>query len=280
MAGGSETRRGVLRLLAGGALGSLTAPFGLAAAAAAKTPKRKRRTKGASQGEVQAEGKRKGKPGKKRKGKKKKCPACGACQVCRNGRCEEQIAPLCGPGQEVVCVNHRDLRCVATCDTRGERCDNGSCPDLGQCCPEEYQCDDGTCVDPLEECCPRQQRCANGECIDEDAQCPGPPQCGQCAEAVQEDGAWTCRPRHSGQPCGGVGTACCKGTCYSIGCGAGRHFNPDTCGCECDVVESCPLGKGWSHGSCSCVCNCIGRCCLSGCCTNPDGSNARCCQGS
>jgi hypothetical protein len=61
LAGGGETRRGLLRLVAGGVLGGVTSRLGLAAGAAAKSGKHRRQRQGAANRNeaLQAEGKRK-----------------------------------------------------------------------------------------------------------------------------------------------------------------------------------------------------------------------------
>ena len=283
LAGGGETRRGLLRLVAGGVLGGATARLGLAVAAEAK-PGKHRRRQGAAKRHValQAEGKRK----KKRRKNPPKPQLCDPLCAEDGGRCcagagcvfDEQCCPGEKPCDDGSCVGLRD------CCPGEDPCRDGSCPAPGKCCPDLYQCGDGSCIDPLDQCCPEQRRCGNGECIPRDACCADdtPLVCdGQCGEEVCEDGEVVCRPRRNGEPCSGPGTACCNGRCYTItGCGEGRHFNTDNCRCECDVVQACPPGQGFSHSTCSCVCNCVGLCCLSGCCKHPGpfGSNY-CCLG-
>jgi hypothetical protein len=244
LAGGGETRRGLLRLVAGGVLGGVTSRLGLAAGAAAKSGKHRRQRQGAANRNeaLQAEGKRK--------------------------KCKKRKPQLCDP----------------YCEEEGGRC----CPGVGcvvdeQCCPGEKTCDDGSCVDPLDQCCPDQKRCGNGECVARDECCPDasrPPCSSQCGDVVCGEGELVCRPRENGASCGAGGLTCCRGVCYSTGCGEGRHFNPDNCWCECDEVLECPPGQGFSYATCSCVCNCAGRCCLSGCCKQPGpfGGNY-CCLG-
>jgi hypothetical protein len=229
--------------------------------------------------------------------------------------CCDENRPQCGPCEELFCNRHGVWICLKQCCS-GQKdcgggvcvaddeccpdetpCDDGSCAAPGQCCPDLYQCEDGTCVDPFDECCPGQRYCGGGVCIAEGECCPGETRCNgachsnppcsfPCGEVVCEEGELICRPRQvdEGKICGGLGTICCKGVCYDARCrpasnGTPRHFNPNTCRCECDRVQQCPPGQGWSHATCSCVCNCLGRCCLSGCCTHPDGGGAHCCQG-
>lgn len=280
---GHPTRRAAIRLLAGGVLGILATRLGLAEGAAAKRGKQRRQTATRRRGRsaVQSEGKRK----KKRKKPKSPRPSlCDPLCVEDGGRCcpgagcvfDEQCCPGEKPCADGSCVGLRQ------CCPGEPSCGDGTCPAPGKCCPEMHQCGDGSCVDPLDACCPDQQRCGNGACISRDACCPDAarPSCSsQCGEVVCDDGDLVCRPRENGESCGAGGLTCCRGVCYSTGCGEGRHFNPDNCRCECDQVVQCPPGQGFSHASCSCVCNCIGRCCLSGCCTDPGGGNARCCQG-
>ena len=274
------TRRTLLRLFAGGTIARL----GLSEGAAEKpTRRRRRRAEDKRHGMLHAEGKRKK---KRRKPKPKICdPYCvedgGRC--CPGEGCV--FGEQCCPGEKAC----DDGSCVGLrqCCPGETPCDDGSCPAPGRCCPETHQCADGSCVDPFDQCCPDQKRCGNGECTGLDQCCPDEdrPQCSSpCGEVVCEDGELVCRPRNSGETCAGPGTACCKGRCYTANCppadnGQPRHFNPNTCGCECDVVESCPPGKGWSHSTCSCVCNCAGTCCLSGCCVRGPGNSPYCCQG-
>jgi hypothetical protein len=281
LAGGGETRRGLLRLVAGGVLGGVTSRLGLAAGAEAKSSKHRRQRQGAANRNeaLQAEGKR------KKKHKKRKPQLCDPYCEEEGGRCcpgagcvfDEQCCPgekTCGNGS---CVGLR------ACCPDEPPCGDGSCPAPGRCCPEKYQCADGSCVDPLDQCCPDQKRCGNGECVARDECCPDasrPPCSSQCGDVACDEGELVCRPRENGASCGAGGLTCCRGVCYSTGCGEGRHFNPDNCRCECDEVLECPPGQGFSHATCSCVCNCAGRCCLSGCCKHPGpfGGNY-CCLG-
>jgi hypothetical protein len=82
LAGGGETRRGLLRLVAGGVLGGVTSRLGLAAGAAAKSGKHRRQRQGAANRNeaLQAEGKRK-------KCKKRKPQLC-------DPYCEEEGGPV------------------------------------------------------------------------------------------------------------------------------------------------------------------------------------------
>jgi hypothetical protein len=358
LAGEGETRRGVLRLLTGGALGLLASRLGSAEDARAKKPKRKprrrparMRSKTKPQGSLQAEGKRKG---KKRRKKPQEppplppgCQQCNDCQMCQDGVCvpDPALEGVRCLGSGAICGYCQSGQCIAS---DRQPCPDGVCPQRGKCCPGERQCVDpesapgwscidpetmccpdekrcrddciprDTCCDedrpqcgPCEElfcnrhghwfcsakCCPDQKDCGGGECVAEDECCPGETRCNgackpnppcsfPCGEVVCEEGEPICRPRQvdEGEICAGIGTVCCKGLCYDARCrpasnGKPKSFNPNTCRCECDQVQQCPSGQGWSHSTCSCVCNCLGRCCLSGCCTNPDGGGAHCCQG-
>ncbi|MDF3040378.1 MAG: hypothetical protein K0Q71_3084, partial [Thermomicrobiales bacterium] len=102
VASGGETRRAVLRLLAGGALGGLPAWLGLDEIATAKPRKKRQRDPAQNQdGGLQTEGKRKGKKGSKKKPKPKSPPkpSCGAGEwPCVDGSCVAQGA--CCPGEK------------------------------------------------------------------------------------------------------------------------------------------------------------------------------------
>jgi hypothetical protein len=166
LAGEGETRRAVLRLLAGGALASLTAWLGLAEDADATPERRQKRPERRARGTVQAEGTRKGKKGgkKKKKARPKRrprlCPA--DCEELDGGRC----------------------------------CPDGACVSKALCCKDEWQCADGSCVSvPNGECCPGEKPCGGGVCISSDQCCPGapPPRCTECEEEVCENGNLACR---------------------------------------------------------------------------------------
>jgi hypothetical protein len=253
---------------------------------------------------LQSEGKRKKRKNRNKKGKKPQNPPptpCGPGQkrcvgyteyFAADDCCPGAVPPLCSACQKVVCENG-ELVCR---DRPGQKdCGSGVCVQESECCPldlplcgdcQEVVCEDGERV-CRGECCEDEKRCDNGICVAQDACCPEdalPPwTChSQCGDQVCEGGEQVCRPRNSGEPCQGPGTACCKGRCHNASClparnGRTRHWNPEKCNCDCDVVESCPPDKVWDHGSCSCECNCMGTCCLSGCCAFPDGSGAGCC---
>jgi hypothetical protein len=301
MAARDTTRRAALRLVSGGVLGALAARLGLPENAVAKQKKRKRRTAPKKEGALQAEGKRKGKKGKGKKPPKPKpreCysdAACGACQRCVDGECRE-LAALCDPNacQEEFCnPETNSWECRRTCQLESSVCCKGQCftpcstgktidPATCQCgCPaDKYQCDDGSCVDPLDECCPDQEPCGDGVCVSENECCPGYRRCddgecipeteccfdslpdcggGTCQRIVCVNGQEQCQPLPLGAPCklrGGDNGTCCNGQCTkeAIVCPnyPPRSFNETTCRCECpdggtDIPGSngrlcCPAG--------------------------------------
>jgi hypothetical protein len=162
LAGGPESRRMVLRLLAGGALSAAIARFGLTADADAgpRTSKAKTRTDRRHPGAVQSEGKqRKGKgkgKGKKGKGKDKDGPKPSDCgpgkKPCPDGGCV--VEALCCPGQRMCAGGRCQLGC---CDDEWE-CGDGSCVASGDCCDDEKPCGGGVCVS-ADACCPNEKRC-------------------------------------------------------------------------------------------------------------------------
>jgi len=251
VASGGETRRAVLRLLAGGALGGFPAWLGLAEIAAAKP--RKKRQRGAAQkqdGGLQTEGKRKGKKGSKKKPKPKSPPkpSCGADEwPCVDGSCVAQGA--CCPGEKRCgggCIAEKSC-----CPYTEWECADGSCVPHEQCCPGEKPCAGGACVSD-DQCCPGEKRCIEGgQCYAADFCCPNDPEptCGQCEVAVCEGGELTCGPTGRA-PCQ---EGCCPEGywCHSLGscCTNGPPFH-------C----TCPSGYG------PCAGRCCKRCCGSFCC--------------
>jgi hypothetical protein len=263
------TRRVLLRLLAGGALGGLVARLGLSESATAKAKKkRKQRTSKAEPKQtsaLQAEGKR-----KKRRGKN------------RNNRpqCDELAVPLCGACEEPLCVAG-DWACKAIGDTD---CGNGVCVWDGECCPDKYRCDDGTCVDPLDECCPEQKPCPGGSCVGADECCPGqktcpgyaecfaeedccpgalPPLCAECDKVVCEGGDLVCRPKSVVCSYPEDQEVCCNGDLVCRGhrdlperCVTytpERTYNPGNCRCKCppDTNDSLGFCCPWDYPTAS-----------------------------
>jgi hypothetical protein len=229
LAGGEpDTRRTLLRLLAGGALGAV-ARFGLAEAIEAK-PGGNHRRRGSLRTESRGKGKGKDKGRDKGKGPKgQRCsPRCadrgGRC--CPDGSCAAQGS--CCPGEKRCgggCINQKSCcpstekecpghRCVAKelCCPGERKCDDGEC--VSGCCLFEKTCRDGSCAGE-NECCPGQKWCQkNRRCIPEDGCCPGEKRCGNvcilldlcceedpapvcnpwCAEVICAHGQWACRP--------------------------------------------------------------------------------------
>jgi hypothetical protein len=274
MAAGDTTRRVALRFVSGGLLGLLAARLGLPEGTAAKQKKRKRRPAPQKEAALRAEGKRKGKKGKGRKKPPRLCPVdCydegGRC--CPGGLCVRD-EPCC-PGEK-TCANDTCVELRGCCPEETP-CSDGSCPIPGRCCPELYQCQDGSCIDPLDECCPDQQKCGqfgcfpkdeccpdeqecDGACIPEDDCCGIFPLCGECQEAVCEDGAWVCRgttcPCEDSPPCRpgyqhhptncvclcpdgtmGTGLFCCPPGTYAVEGPGFRNWCCDDAGCQCPI---------------------------------------------
>ena len=151
-----------------------------------------------------------------------RCLGSGAsCGYCQGGQCTASVVPPCA---------------------------DGSCPQRGQCCPDEKRCPDPesstgwACVD-VNACCPDERRCASG-CRPKIACCPEErPQCGQCGE-ICINGTWRCSAQ---KPCADgsciAQDTCCPGSevpCPLAGpcCPTDRYgFDPEsghnTClGCD------------------------------------------------
>ena len=91
------------------------------------------------------------------------------------------------------------------------------CPLHGQCCLEQWQCGDGSCI-------------SLGQCCSE-----GTPTCSLCDAAICENGRWVCRPATGQNDCHTcpAGSAFCGasvGDWYPdlpYGCCLGTHYFPD-----------------------------------------------------
>lgn len=238
------TRRGLLRLLAGSALGSVAARLGLSDDATAKTKRHgKRRHDHQPARQVQAAAKkRKNKNKDKRKDKDKPPTTCKpGSRPCSNGNCIADLPHMC-------CMDE-------------EFCPGGGCRAKNECCSGDRQCyGTTTCVKP-NECCPAEKKCGDGECYPQDGCCPGQKNCGggvcvapnecceltgplcadECAEAVCVNGEWKCRSECTGDK------TCCMGVCLP------------PCPNGCNVDENCahctepPVGKVYCEGQDRCV---------------------------
>lgn len=173
LAAETESRRGALRLLAGGTLGGLLASLDLGDTAAKKHGRRhddqKRSDKLHTAGKKQ-------KKRQKHKGKDKEKPN--------------------KPGPEPSC-NPEDRQCYATT----------TCVGPNECCPGETRCADGECY-PESVCCPEQKTCTSGACVAMNECCHPRPVCDDCEEAVCVDGTWDCR-----SVCHYRESICCQGEC-------------------------------------------------------------------
>jgi hypothetical protein len=284
------SRRSVLgalrRLLFASALASAPTRLDLMAEASAKanTQKRKSRSHRAQQpernsrGQLQTEGKHKG----KKHHKKRKdlpplpsgCEDCNECQMCQDGACVPDPAlggvPCSGSGSTCshclngVCTANEQLPCQdGVCAHRGTCCQGEkwcrdpdsstgfSCLGPTDCCPGQKRCDNG-CV-AQNTCCPEQWTCADGSCVDQDVCCPNETRC--------DDGSCV------------SGGACCPGQklCYPDSCVAEDACCPDidfntdprhcgSCNHACDGEEEC------IEGTCQQPCSHpLGRC-GTGCC--------------
>lgn len=285
---GVGARRMLLRFFAGIALGGMAPLLGLGEAADAKSPKHGKRQNGHKRSShLQAAGKKK-KHRNNRKGKGKDkdkprkpvpplppgCEHCGECQMCQDGACvpdpDLELVRCADSGE--TCGLCSDGQCLPTVDGA---CADGSCPARGECCPEQFQCDSGKCIDPLDECCPGQRLCGEDVCIPEDQCCAdekkcrpdGPcfpvdfcclhtqPTCGACQQLDCVDGDWVCEAT-----CETAGHACCGGSCVSTTCPPGQEFDSASCQCQAGV---CPDGPDscadWAHYPCGNdpYCHCI-----------------------
>jgi hypothetical protein len=291
-----STRRTLVRLLVGTALGAVTSRLGLTEDTEAKakphsgkskrkhqqpthtSQERQARQHPTSSGGVQSEGKGKGKG--KGKGHKPPplppgCKNCNACQECKNGTCVPDTS------QERVRCEGSGAACgycqSGACAPSDERpCADGVCPKKGQCCPEEgaKQCPDpGSqrgfyCVDK-NACCPETERtCASGRCLPRAACCPEQKRCGptlcvgqnECCPGEKSCGDETC-----------VSTdACCPNDpepacdpCHEAVCAGGGWV----CRAKCQPDEACCQGVCFSP--CRNGCESDGAC--GGCTKTPAG---------
>jgi hypothetical protein len=197
------------------------------------------------------------------------CQNCNECQMCQNGACVADPA-LNGVrclGSGTACGYCAGGQCAASALPP---CDDGTCPQAGQCCPGEKRCPDpnpdgpGFACTGLDDCCPDQRRCAGG-CIYKQACCPEerPQDCGQCG-VICVNGTWQCSAQ---RPCG-------DGTCVA-------H---DEC---CDGEKPCSGGGCVPRGICCSGERKCGETCVSTelCCPDEPPANCtypekeRCCHG-
>jgi hypothetical protein len=280
-----QARRALGAVLFGSALAGVAARLGLAEIATAKPrgnkrkakPKRPSNAEQRAQGQLQTEGKRKGKKGKKKPPKPprptpcgpnlKPCPdgSCIATSACCPGskpcgsegcipanECCEFTAPLCGECKEPVCDSETgEYACRDSCPA-GFTCCNGLC---------EPPCDNGCLEEPSRAClCERPPEgmkycAAEHVCVTLDECCPNavPPSCGECEEVACEGGELVCEPKSGCCPAGRA--RCQEGCC------------PE--GYWCHQLGSCCTGT-WGTPGFHCTCpsgysTCAGRCCKSCC---------------
>ena len=287
---GTSTRRGALRILAGGALGGLAALFGLREAEAAP--------------DCYEAGHHCGNDKSCCSGNCCNHVCCAAGQTCgANGQCQG-AAPcagvICG-GNCINCAtglintqNCQCVQCVAPCPAGQTACANSCCP-AGQvcsnnaCCSPITTCPSGQCGTISNGCggtlaceCPAGQTCQNGICV-------ATSQCSSAADC-------------------GVNTACTSHTCVSGVCGVVNAASGTGCGANsvCDgagnCVTQCPAGQSFCDGlcvdtssnvlhcgACDLVCSlpnanavCLGGTCAVGSCfngfVNCDGQTATGCE--
>jgi hypothetical protein len=224
LGGGAGTRRALLGLLAGGALGAF-GRFSLAAVVEAK-PHRKGKNRGKDKGKDKGKG----------KGPKGDCPATK--KWCPGHGCV--VKELCCPGQRLC----GDGKCIGQgrCCPDERKCRHGCIPS-DSCCGDERPCDGGGCA-PLNGCCPNEKDC-EGMCIPKTECCeaePGPgPLCDHCHEPGCANGKQVCQPKPP-PPCSWAETFnCATGKCECKG--------------SCGDSNCCPIGEfGWHCHQ--------GRCCI------------------
>ncbi len=253
------TRRALLRLLAGSALGSFVARIGLGDVNAAKpkqqkaNKKRRRPTQAERkrQDQLQAErkGKGKGKPGKK-KPKPKPPQGCTETFCDNGGRCcggscaapgdccpsEKKCgggciaATTCCPYDERTCPDGSCVGLDACCPGEKE-CAGGLCISVFECCPDARMCDDGSCV-AAGKCCPDERLCPNDWCAPADECCPGRKPCadGSCVPLEH------CCPDHPHDP-----VPLCA-NCHYLECDDGEYVcRKELAYCTCPAeVMVCP----------------------------------------
>ena len=194
VAGGGNTRRAAMRLLAGSALAGVAAHLGLTSVTEAKKSKQQQRASSKSHGELKSEGRGKKKHHKKRDKKRDKRrhkkPQDADIPLCPL-TCEESGKKCCDDGSCVV---------IELCCPGQRMCADGGCQPKTQCCDDERKCPDGSCA-IIGECCPGLHQCyAGGPCFPGDVCCPNDPQpqCGQCEHLGCENGSWVCHSaRHA-----------------------------------------------------------------------------------
>jgi hypothetical protein len=254
VAGGSQTRRAALRLLAGAGLGLLAARLGLSEDAEAKKTKRTRRSEATPQGRLRAESKRKGKkPGRK---KPKPRPPCGPDRwQCADGSCVAKDQCCAG---EKRCPDG-SCRSEDQCCNDQKRCNDGSCVALDTCCADEWPCGDGSCISP-DQCCPDEKRCGIGDCIPRNQCCPGERRCGDgsctpfyiCCPDEKECGLGDdidCIPEDE---CCDFDAPLCSG-CQEPACIAGEWTCRETCACR-GFPDECRPGMEQDPETCICGC--------------------------
>ncbi|MFN8665448.1 MAG: hypothetical protein U0075_26445, partial [Thermomicrobiales bacterium] len=160
------TRRGALRVLAGGVFGGVAAHLGLDEQAAAKVKRHGRRPAGHKpDGQAQAAGK-KHKRKHKRNERNKPAPpsSCGpGFRPCSNGSCVADKPGVCCLDEE-FCPGGRCRASNECC--QGDRLCSGTttCVGPNECCPAEKKCGDGNCY-PQDSCCPEETNCGGGLCL-------------------------------------------------------------------------------------------------------------------
>lgn len=267
---GTSSRRGALRLLAGGALGAVLTALGLGLApdevAAACGDTGAKCKKGADCCATRCK--------KKRGQKVGKCLPCTA-ETCPNGCCD---GATCRTGDSDAACGIGGESCVA-CPS-GELCRNGVCGPDPDYCDAAADCDrfpyglscnfatnrcqcrtagHGRCAAPNQyacgPCCPG----GNGVCRG-DTQCLSETEGGcQCAFGMTQCRSdYRCKfiesdPEACGPDCTvcGPGGSCCNGRCVDLqGCQSGTGGSVCTgspCG-RCDVT--CPSGRYCCNGVC------------------------------
>jgi hypothetical protein len=184
------------------------------------------------------------------------CESCTACQMCQDGACvaDPDLAGVPCEGSGAGCNYCYLGQCIAD---EQPPCDDGTCAHRGTCCPGRKYCSDpGSrlgffCTDPTA-CCDDEKKCGD-QCVPRTYCCeldPVPLCSDFCARLGCVNGEWKCVPLPDGTTClrsSGPDGKCCQGACSmeEIICPAypWRHYNPQTCRCECnDGLVDCPGG--------------------------------------
>ncbi len=286
--GASGSRRGILKALAGGVLGALTATAGYRETIAAK----KRSAGNICAQNVDCASNRCVTVGRNRKvcqcGSMSDCPQPkDQCQLatCSSGACGVAVnvgAPCndgnacttsdsCQPngacvGTPIACVALDQCHAVGLCDPKTGVCSNpikqnsAACND-GDLCTQTDQCQNGVCTGSNPVVCVASHQCHEVGACD--------PATGTCSNPARADGA-ACQAGGQPQACQG-GVCCTPTTCEAQGVACGSVSD----GCNVATLQcgNCPSGMACSDGTCICPTGSVmcGAACERGaCCVDSD----------